>query len=713
MGRVDMIISVSAILAAAGITAALGGLVAAVRQEPRGRTPGGSFVMPRRGATRPRRRIRLVSRLRTRTARRRERFTEDHARHALLVRRNFALSSVAFGVGSAGLYYTPLLIGGAALSTVAMAPVLVAGLAPLLRRGRVDIGTLDALIFVVCVGNLRFFLMPWCAFVVHLSRFLILRSEDATYRRLGNALGDGDRMVWVLENGTEFQVPLARVRAGDLVVVDAGETVPVDGRVMSGFGLVNKAALTGEEVPDEVSAGSVVHAASIVSAGRLTVRTENTGPATIAARLSALLEQTDDYRETVQARGEAHANQVSPPTFWGGVLVLPFLGFDGTVAVWNSVPGYMFRVVAPVGALSHLSQSLDDGVLIRDGRVLDFLFKVDTVILDKTGTVTTGGFHEQGVHVSAGWTRHDVLCLAATAEHHQTHPLAEAIRTAAAAEGVVTGVPDWVEIAVGRGLRAVIAGRQVCLGSLGFLAEAEVFIDEAARRATFAHFEDGHTVVGLAVDGALAGVIALAPIERPGVRALVRSLRRRGMAVYLMSGDGEESTRHMAERIGASGHFSEKLPQDKAKLVKSLQDNGRTVCFVGDGINDAVALRQAHVSVSFHGATPLALDSAHVVLLQPDLDRLRTLLNGGLLFEARMLLGRSVTVLPSIISMGAALFLGSGLITSILLNQAGLWTGLVAAARPVALPKRLSGEPIGYGAMEFTRDGDDLAWSSV
>jgi len=590
--------------------------------------------------------------------------------------RRLVAGSLALGLAGGGLFVPALAWAGAGLAVVVMPPILRAGFWRAWRNRRITVDTLDSLIFVTCAATGQLFLVAWCAFVPTLTRSLVRRSQIETDRRLCGVYSQQARSVWLVLNDSQVQVPLGRLRAGDIVAVSAGETMPVDGEVISGTAILDISALTGELQPVEVSEGASVRAPALIVTGRVHVRAAGSGEETIAAEIARHLKRADDYTHTVEVRGEAHANRVSPPTFLAGGVAAPLLGWSTAVALWNSVPGYMYRIVAPIGVMNALASALDQGVLIRDGRVLELLRRVDTIVLDKTGTVTTGELRLAEIVGIGAWSELRLLALAAKAEFHQDHPIAIAIRKAAQNRGLVLAPPDWVDFEIGLGLRARIDGLPVHIGSLSFLSTNGVSIPAATAAAISGHLNGGNTVVGVAVDHRFAGYLSLAPRLRPEAQALIARFRRRGMRVYLMSGDQEEPTRTLALQLGVDGHFAEQLPQNKGRIVKNMQEGGRIVCFVGDGLNDSVALRQAHVSVAFGNSPSLALESAHVVLLNQDLQHISTVLDLAHFHDGAMRRAQWATIIPGCASAVGALFLGTGLLTSIFLNQVGLWTGL-------------------------------------
>jgi Cu2+-exporting ATPase len=272
-----------------------------------------------------------------------------------------------------------------------------------------------------------------------------------------------------------------------------------------------------------------------------------------------------------------------------------------------------------------LGTGAERGVLIKDGRALERLAGVDTVVFDKTGTLTLERQHVVTVHALAPFGEAELLTLAAAAEQRQSHPIAQAILTAASERQLALPDLDDAEVELGLGLRAQIGDQAVRIGSERFLAQNDLELPADLAELQAAAHARGHGMVFVAVAAAVAGAIELAAVSRPEALATVAWLRLRGLSLYILSGDQEAPTANLAKELGMDGWFANTLPEQKANRIQALQEQGKRVCFIGDGINDAIALRQADVSISLRGATTVATDAAQVVLMEDDLNQLKLL----------------------------------------------------------------------------------------
>ena len=341
------------------------------------------------------------------------------------------------------------------------------------------------------------------------------------------------------------------------------------------------------------------------------------------------------------------------------------------------------RILGPLSVLSFLQKAARQGILIKDGRALEQVSQVDTVVFDKTGTLTLEQPHVGMIHARDGYSADLVLLLAAAAERRQTHPIAKAIQ--AEAEQRRLEVPAVSEAAydIGYGIRVIVDRRLVRVGSDRFMAMEAVHVPAsfaAVARAAHAH---GHSLVYVAVDDQLAGCIELRPTVRPEVQRTVDYLRQRGLEMYIMSGDHTGPTRSLAEQLGIQRYLAEVLPEHKAGHIARLQAEGRRVGFVGDGINDAIALKQANVSVSLRGASSIATDTAQIILMDQTLSQLAGLFEISQRFETDMKRNFESTLVPGVLIIGGALLGVVGYAGAVGLFFSGLLVGLVNATRPL------------------------------
>ncbi|MDQ7801356.1 MAG: cation-translocating P-type ATPase [Armatimonadota bacterium] len=415
----------------------------------------------------------------------------------------------------------------------------------------------------------------------------------------------------VERDGAEVVVPADAVQAGEVVVVRPGEAVPVDGRVVEGTATVDQAAITGEPMPVDVHPGSEVFAASVVRAGYLRIRATAVGPQSTFGRVVRMVQEAERDRGPVQLAADRFSSWYLPVV--AGVALLTFLlrkDLLAAAAVLVVACSCSFALATPVAVLASVGAAARRGVLVKGGRYLELLARADVVLVDKTGTLTVGRPEVVDVVALDGRRPDEVLALAASAEWYSEHPLGEAVRRAAQARQLDVIPPETFEALPGVGVRARVSGRQVTVGKPERTAP-----DGPAGQLE----QQGRTVVLVTVDGRAAGLLALADRPRPGVAQSLQQLAALGVKrVELLTGDSEAAARELAERLGIAWR-ARLLPEDKIEVVRRYQEEGHVVVMVGDGVNDAPALAQAHVGVAMGSAgTAVAAEAAHVVLLRED-----------------------------------------------------------------------------------------------
>ena len=560
----------------------------------------------------------------------------------------------------------------------------------LARRHKPNMATLDVCAIAISL-HAHLWVISSAALMIYFgSQKLNLLTRTRARDELTDAFAKQPEEVWLLENGVELRVPLTRVRTGDVISVNASEVVPVDGRVVAGTGGVDEHALTGEALPAEKGRGDRVFATTLLLSGRLMIRVVEAGADTQARQIEEALRQSASFEHRLVEHSERLADATAPPTV--GISAVALLGLGPAAGLAVLMSNYMgaLRLATPLSMYGTLRRAARAGLFIKDGRSLQLIAEIDTIVFDKTGTLTASGFTVERVHVVTG-SRERALILAAAAEVRQSHPIAKALVAEAAASGLEVPPQEEVCTHLGNGVQARVQGEEVLVGSARFLESANVMIP--AHTAAYADLaaESGHSVVYLALGGELAAVFELAPIVRSGAKELVASLRQRGLDVYVLSGDRASPTRRLAEEFGAVGYFAEVLPLDKARVIAGLRSEGRRVCFVGDGLNDALALREADLSVSLSDASGLAINNAQVILMDEDLRALETLLGLGHTFSRDQRLAHVSVAGPSVIAVGGVFLAGFGFptVSSLYLASASLGTliGLLPVLRraPMAL----------------------------
>lgn len=452
-----------------------------------------------------------------------------------------------------------------------------------------------------------------------------LLTKTAACYMLSHLFYQQPQRVWTILDGVEVEIPFEQLRVGDILVLDAGQMVPVDGVIVQGVATLDQHRLTGESQPVEKGVDDPVLAATLVLGGRIHVRVEKTGIETTAGKIGDILNRTVERQEVRIADRFKSLEKTRVPMLAGGTLGWIIGGPKTAVAMLGC--NYLFSMIplSLLTLLNGLKAGAQRRILVKDGRALERLPAVDTIVFDKTGTLTLEQPQVVWIHTRLGYSEEEVLTLAAAAEHRQTHPIAQAILAAAMARQLVLPTIDEAHYELGYGLTVWLAGQRVRVGSERFLDMEGISLPASLRMAHNAAYGQGHSLVFVAVETEIIGAIELAATLRPEAKAIIDWLKQQDLALYILSGDQDAPTRKLAAELGMSGYFANTLPEQKAERVKELQAQGRRVCFIGDGINDAIALRQAEVSISLRGATTVATDAAQIVLMDDDLTQLRVL----------------------------------------------------------------------------------------
>ncbi|MBW4509151.1 MAG: heavy metal translocating P-type ATPase [Scytonematopsis contorta HA4267-MV1] len=430
------------------------------------------------------------------------------------------------------------------------------------------------------------------------------------------------KTAFVIRDGQVVEIPTQEVIVGDHVVVYPGDQIPIDGVVLEGTGIIDQCKLTGESVPVTRTVGEEVFASTLLVDGTLTILAERVGNNTRAGVIVNLMQAAPVHDTRVENYAASVANQMVVPTLLIGAGVGLFSGnLNRAVALLTLDFGTGIRVSVPTTILSVLTYAARNGVLIRSGRAIEILAKIDTVVCDKTGTLTIGHAGVNDIDVMAfKFTKHEILCFAASAEKGLTHPIAEAIVHHAKDTGVaLKECEDW-EYKVGLGAYAKIDGINIIVGSPRFMKQENVDLEAYDNRYPDAK-AGGQSLVYVAGDGELLGVIRYSDPPRPESKEVIRELEEMGITVHMLTGDVKRVADSIANNLGIHPNhvYAEAFPEKKVEVVKAVHDSGKTVAFCGDGINDSAALAYADVSVSFAGATDIARETADVVLMEDDL----------------------------------------------------------------------------------------------
>jgi len=457
--------------------------------------------------------------------------------------------------------------------------------------------------------------------------------EARAKRRAGAALTAllelGAKDVAVLAaDGSEHRVPIEQLSVGDRFVVRPGEKVATDGVVEEGASAVDESVLTGESVPVEKGPGDEVAGASVNAGGRLVVRATRVGADTALAQIAQLVTAAQSGKAPVQRLADRVSGVFVPVVIGLAVATLGFwigagesieFAFTAAVAVLIIACPCALGLATPTALLVGTGRGAQLGLLIKGPEILESTRTVDTIVLDKTGTVTTGRMSLVDVAVAAGEERADVLGVAGALEDASEHPIAQAIARAARDE--LGALPPLAGFAnhEGLGVEGLVDGRGVQIGRAAFMAEWSLPIPAELQSSLAAAEAQGRTAVAIAWDGAVRGVLAVADTVKPTSAEAVAALKELGLHPVLLTGDNETTARAVAAEVGIDDVISEVLPSDKAAVVAALQADGRVVAMVGDGVNDAPALAQADLGLAIGTGTDVAIEASDLTLVSGDL----------------------------------------------------------------------------------------------
>ena len=574
---------------------------------------------------------------------------------------NGNVASVALLLASR--FYPVVTLPGMALAVYACVPIYKRTFSSVIKERKLKNDLLNGLVVTGTLGTGHFLVTALFTFVSNLGTVVVQKSKGYSEEMLKGVYDQKVSTVWLLRDGTEIETPIEEVKINDVVIVHTGELVPLDGIIVKGAVTVDQHALTGESIPVEKDEGDKVLASTVVIAGYAQIKVTQTGENTVVAKIENVLQSTSHFKTGLQLKGETWADKAAAPILGLGLILLPFQGPAVSTAIFNMSPGNGIRLSASAQTLTHIILAAQENILIKDGRVLEQLMEVDTVIFDKTGTLTEDE-HAVSRILSADndYSEEDILYFAAATEQKVSHPLARAIIEKA--EALELELPD-VELSdsryeVGMGVTATVNGKTTQVGSLSFMEKAGISVPDEIKEDVLATIANGFSVVMVVVEGQIIGAIEIQAQLRPEVKQIIKSLRGHGIKyMYILSGDQLEPTRQMAEMLELDGYFHNVSPEDKSNIIEKLQGEGKTVCFIGDGINDVIAMKKANASVSLSGASTIATDVAQVILMNGTLHEMDDLFEIAHRLKSKLILTITSYTTVVLVSFTSIMFLGA------------------------------------------------------
>ncbi|PYE11814.1 Cu+-exporting ATPase [Williamsia limnetica] len=477
-------------------------------------------------------------------------------------------------------------------------------------------------------GNIYLEVAAGVTMFVLAGRYFEKRSKRQAGAALRALLELGAKDVAVLRGGTETRIPVTQLRVGDEFVVRPGEKIATDGVITAGNSAVDASMLTGESLPVEVGEGDAVTGATVNAGGRLIVRATRVGADTQLARMAQLVEDAQSGKAQVQRLADRISGIFVPIVIAIAAMVLGgWIGagfplsaaFTAAVAVLIIACPCALGLATPTALLVGTGRGAQLGILIKGPEVLESTRAVDTIVLDKTGTVTTGAMTLHDVITADGVATDDVLRLAGALEHASEHPIARAIAAAAAEQtGPLPAVESFTSVN-GKGVHGVIDGRAVLVGRESLLADWSLRLEGALAIAKTAAEQTGKTAVAVAWDGRVRAVLVVADTIKSTSAQAIAQFTALGLTPILLTGDNQAAADHVAAQVGITEVIAEVLPQDKLTVIADLQQRGKTVAMVGDGVNDAAALAQADLGLAMGTGTDVAIEAADITLVRGDL----------------------------------------------------------------------------------------------
>ncbi|MFA4837648.1 MAG: heavy metal translocating P-type ATPase, partial [Dehalococcoidia bacterium] len=459
-------------------------------------------------------------------------------------------------------------------------------------------------------------------------RLLEARAKGRTSDAIKKLMGLRARTARVVRDGREADIPVEEVIKGDLILVRPGEKIPVDGIVREGYSAVDESMISGESIPAEKSVGSEVIGATINKTGSFKFEATKVGRETMLAQIIRLIEEAQGSKAPIQRLADKVAGIFVPTVI--AIAVVTFLTWffiGGETFVFSLLTFVAVLIIAcpcslglatPTAIMVGTGRGAELGVLIKGGESLETAHKIDTIVFDKTGTLTMGEPVVTDVLSMGGFSENEILILAASVEQKSEHPLGEALLSKALTLGLALNEPQEFEAIPGRGVRARVDGKTVLLGNPQLMQDEGIDIGSIAAQMESLSL-DGKTPMLLASDGRLAGIIAVADTLKHNSVEAVQKLQALGLEVIMLSGDNRRTAQAIAAMVGIDRVLADVLPGEKASEIKRLQEEGRVVAMVGDGINDAPALAQADIGIAIGTGTDVAMEASDITLIRGDL----------------------------------------------------------------------------------------------
>ncbi len=470
--------------------------------------------------------------------------------------------------------------------------------------------------------------------LILVGRYMESVAKGKTSEAIKKLMGLAPKTATIIKDGKEISIPIEEVEVGDIIIVKPGEKIPVDGEVVEGISSVDESMLTGESIPVEKFPGSKITGATLNKNGTIRFRATKVGKDTVLAQIIKLVEDAQSTKAPIAKLADIISGYFVPIVMAIAVVAGLAWYISGKPAAFALTIFISVLVIAcpcalglatPTAIMVGTGKGAEYGVLIKSGEALETAHKIQTVVFDKTGTITEGRPKVTDIILTGLVTEEELLVLSASAEKGSEHPLGEAIVNAAKERGLVLLDTERFQAIPGEGIEAVLQGRKMLLGNKKLMEERniEITLEKESDRLA----GEGKTPMYISIEDRLAGIIAVADVLKPGSGKAIKLLHGMGIEVAMITGDNKRTAEAIAAQVGIDRVMAEVLPRDKAEQVRKLQEEGKKVAMVGDGINDAPALAQADIGIAIGSGTDVAMESADIVLMRSDLLDVVTAIN--------------------------------------------------------------------------------------
>ena len=547
-----------------------------------------------------------------------------------------------------------------------------------LRAKEIDVSVFMSIAIIATVLLREFLSAAAITFFVLTAWFVEEFTVDKSRKAIQEIMEIAPKNALVLRDGKELLLPIEEIQTTDIVIVRSGEKIPVDGRILSGEALVNQAPIIGESMPVEKNSGDAVFAGTINEVGVIQIRVERTGGDTTIGRIIRMVEEAQEGKAPIQKIADRFTTYFTPL-----VLAVSFITYLLTNSVLTAVTVLIVAcpcavaLATPLAVIATIGKSSKRGSLVKGGNYLEALGRVNTIAMDKTGTLTMNKPQVIDVKGFDGHSEEEIIRLAAIAEKRSEHPMGIAIMKKAERHGIDVPSPEDSEIIRGKGIIVNSNGRRIILGNKDLMKNNNIEISREVKKYMKQREEEGKTALLLSHDGYVCGVITVADAPRKNAKEIIAELKKLGVKTIMLTGDNPRTANAIAKQLGIDEVIAEMLPEEKANKIRELEASGQRVVMVGDGINDAPALAQATVGIAMGAAgTAAAMEATDIVLMADDLTKIPEIIRAGKRTTRTIKQNITIGILFNIIGVSLAAF---GFLTPFLAAAAHFLPDLVVS----------------------------------